>query len=81
MKSGGLPFLSKHENGTYCSNFSNSKITSKNQSFGSNYTFTDLAQMVCKVPRDIYVEGIVLFSVPNCKLFKILLQITYKMNP
>lgn len=78
MKSGGLPFLSKHEDGSYCSNFSSSKITSKNQSFGSNYTFTDLAQMVCKVPRDIYVEGIVFFSVPIANCLRLYLRLRTK---
>ncbi|XP_065209623.1 neuropathy target esterase sws isoform X2 [Planococcus citri] len=58
MKAGGLPFASKATEATSKSNFNNIIGSSKSQPSASalNYTFTDLAQMVCKVPREMYVE-------------------------
>ncbi|XKL67411.1 hypothetical protein PGB90_002902 [Kerria lacca] len=57
-KAGALPFLFKQPDGNYNSNFGYLKSQSKSQSLGTTlgYTFTDLAHIVCKVPRDMYVE-------------------------
>lgn len=65
MKAGGLPFILKQgENNSNKGSFSNIITSSKMHPSTSclNYTFTDLAQMVCKVPREMYVEGKWYFS-------------------